>query len=364
METERIRPKVSVLVPVYRIPEDYLRACVDSLRAQTLKEIEIILVDDGSPDACGAICDQVAEEDARIRVIHQKNAGLCAARNTGFRAASGDWFLFVDGDDYLDADACRQLVLAGEKTGAQVVQFGIVHEFGSHADRFVYPFEDGMVASGPKCRDIQVLLLDFPSNIGDVCGKLIRTDLVKQHDIWHDEELRQGAESLDYNLRLFEHVTVFTFVDRPFYHYRYNGDSISTCYDEKNAEYILKCFRKMNRFVEEKLLAEERNGEEQAAEGIRQAEALREKLRERMTYVIVTTAVSGVFHPKNQDSWNAKKEKMDHFLTDPLVADALWNADLSRVSRLRKIVLNFLRKRWYPLVWMVAQARYRQKEVR
>ena len=82
----------------------------------------------------------------------------------------------------------------------------------------------------------------------------------------------------------------------------------------------------------------------------------------RVAYVIVTTAVSGIFHPKNRDGWTVKKEKLDRFLADPLVADALWNADLSDVSDMRKIVISFLRKRWYPLVQVVAMARYRQKE--
>ena len=82
--------KVSVIVPVYKVPEQYLRQCIESLIAQTMPELEILLVDDGSPDDCGAICDSYAEKDSRIRVIHKQNGGLSAARNTGYQEAVGE----------------------------------------------------------------------------------------------------------------------------------------------------------------------------------------------------------------------------------------------------------------------------------
>ena len=102
METQSIpapQPLISVIVPVYRV-EDYLPRCLDGLLAQTHENLEILLVDDGSPDNCGAICDAYAARDARIRVIHQQNGGLSAARNAGLDAAAGDYIGFVDSDDY------------------------------------------------------------------------------------------------------------------------------------------------------------------------------------------------------------------------------------------------------------------------
>ena len=83
-------PKVSIIVPIYNV-EQYLRRCIDSLLAQTYTNIEIVLVDDGSPDNCGDICDEYAQTDARIKVIHKKTCGLSAARNSGMEAVSGEW---------------------------------------------------------------------------------------------------------------------------------------------------------------------------------------------------------------------------------------------------------------------------------
>ena len=91
---------ISIVVPVYKV-EPYLRTCIDSILAQQLETFELILVDDGSPDRCGEICEEYAAIDPRIRVIHRKNGGLSAARNTGIDAARGDYLSFIDSDDYI-----------------------------------------------------------------------------------------------------------------------------------------------------------------------------------------------------------------------------------------------------------------------
>ena len=94
-------PKVSIIVPVYNV-EPYLRQCMDSLVNQTYQNIEIICVDDGSTDASGAILEEYAAEDCRIRLVHQSNSGLSAARNAGFLLATGSYIMYVDSDDWID----------------------------------------------------------------------------------------------------------------------------------------------------------------------------------------------------------------------------------------------------------------------
>lgn len=101
--------KISVIVPVYKV-EPYLRRCLDSITNQTHENLEIILVDDGSPDNCGAICDEYATEDRRIQVIHKENEGVASARNAGLDAATGGWVGFVDADDWIEPDMFRYLL--------------------------------------------------------------------------------------------------------------------------------------------------------------------------------------------------------------------------------------------------------------
>lgn len=103
------KPLVSVVVPVYRV-EEYLGTCVESLISQSYDNLEIILVDDGSPDSCGRICDNYTEKDIRVRVLHQANGGVSAARNAGVRVACGDYIAFVDADDWAEPDYIEHLL--------------------------------------------------------------------------------------------------------------------------------------------------------------------------------------------------------------------------------------------------------------
>ena len=126
---------ISVIVPVYRV-EKYLPACIDSILNQTFTDFELILVDDGSPDRCPEICDEVARRDARVRVIHQANAGLSAARNAGIEAAHGAWLSFVDSDDYIAPHFCEKLYQTAQRTNADCVMCSVqnVDESGKLID--------------------------------------------------------------------------------------------------------------------------------------------------------------------------------------------------------------------------------------
>lgn len=112
-------PTISIIVPVYKT-EAYLEKCVDSILAQTFRDFELLLIDDGSPDNCSALCEEAAARDPRIRVIHQKNAGLSAARNTGVEAARGEWIGFVDSDDSIAPEMYETLLTYARRDGAQI----------------------------------------------------------------------------------------------------------------------------------------------------------------------------------------------------------------------------------------------------
>lgn len=113
------RPQLSVIVPVYKV-EPYLQKCIDSILNQTFRELELILVDDGSPDRCPEICDEAARSDDRVVVIHRENAGLSAARNAGISAARGDYIGFVDSDDYIAPEMYQMLYDAATRNNAQM----------------------------------------------------------------------------------------------------------------------------------------------------------------------------------------------------------------------------------------------------
>lgn len=119
--------KVSIIVPVYNV-ENYLEECLDSLIGQTLKDIEIILVDDGSKDKSGCICDKYSGIDNRVKVLHQNNCGQSVARNVGLSMAEGEYILFVDSDDYIRLDACEVLYKEAKKHNSDIVNGDILNE--------------------------------------------------------------------------------------------------------------------------------------------------------------------------------------------------------------------------------------------
>ena len=170
-------PKATVIVPVYNV-EDYLEKCVNSILAQTLKDFELLLVDDGSTDGSGALCDQLAQRDPRIRVIHQENQGLGGARNTGIAQAQGEWLLLVDSDDWIEPTTLERTVDAGETCSAQLVMFGYraVNEEGRVVQTFVEETPKGQALTLADRTD---LLLTAPS----ACLRLYRRDLLERTEI-------------------------------------------------------------------------------------------------------------------------------------------------------------------------------------
>ncbi|WP_051688387.1 glycosyltransferase [Butyrivibrio sp. AE2032] len=165
------KPLISVIVPIYKV-EEYLPSCLDSICSQTYKNLEIVLVDDGSPDKCGDICDRYAESDPRIKVIHRANGGLSAARNTGIAVATGEYIGFVDSDDRIEPDMYQKLIAAAVSEDADLAACG---RMDAYADVSVpIRIEAGIY----KDRDILKAMLDDKLGEGTVWNKIYRREYV------------------------------------------------------------------------------------------------------------------------------------------------------------------------------------------
>lgn len=126
-------PEISIIVPVYQV-EKYLNECIDSILAQTFTDFELILVDDGSPDNCPALCDAAAKRDSRVRVIHKQNGGVSTARNAGLDAAQGNWIAFVDSDDTVEPEYLEKCIRQCWKR-VQILQSAAVSALMKRAKR-------------------------------------------------------------------------------------------------------------------------------------------------------------------------------------------------------------------------------------
>ena len=219
---------VSIIVPVYNV-ENYLGKCVNSLREQTYKNIEIILIDDGSLDHCPQICENIASVDNRIRVVHKANGGLSSARKAGLSVASGDYIMFVDGDDWIDNETVQCCVEIAVKYQTDCVLFSYVREYKDRSlpnPLFERDYQFNSVDSENKIHrrligPVQEELRNPHrlDNYSSVCMKLYREDVARKGKIV-SERVVGSSEDTVFNLYALEGCKNIWYINSCFYHYR------------------------------------------------------------------------------------------------------------------------------------------------
>ena len=234
--------KISIIIPIYNV-EKYLPACVESILQQTYKNLEVILVDDGSPDRCPVICDELAQKDDRIRVIHQKNKGLSGARNTGIDNAQGDYLIFVDSDDTVEQTLVEELYTYAEKWNCAIVACGrnYIFEDGqivceiAHDESKVYGFGEAMQEMN------SFRLFDMSA-----WAKIYRKEL------FEDIRFPEGKLSEDYYImyKLFDKAQTIGYVAKPLYNYLQRQSSISR--NKKINHDFADAAKKQMEFLDEK----------------------------------------------------------------------------------------------------------------
>ena len=291
MTEQKKSPEISIIVPVYKV-EKYLNECIDSILAQTFTDFELILVDDGSPDNCPALCDAAAEKDSRVRVIHQQNKGLSGARNAGIDIARGNWLGFVDSDDMIDQTFYEKMHDAVIKTNAEMAvcdMLGI--DIRSHRCPFQYKLVKNEVLSNEEAIS-RMRLTPFEHATTKLYSKNIFSMLRYPEGKNYEDAYTAPA--------IYESVTHVACVGEQLYHYRINPEGIMNRkvdiknLDEIEANYgLFECalkhgktdillfeytlMRKMLRRVEKHLSPEER-------QSVRMQETLKimEKARAQM----------------------------------------------------------------------------------
>ena len=241
--------KVSVIVPVYKV-ENYLVQCVESIQKQTYKEIEIILVDDGSPDKCPEMCDEFAKKDSRIKVIHKENGGLSDARNFGIEAATGDYLVFIDSDDYWDSDtALEECVNLSTSLDADVTIFGFKKYYQESEETEIVH----MNIQEDDCKQILSIerLLRDNVFVTSAWNKIVKASFFKG-----PSPIRfvkgQLSEDIEYCSQILLSARKFAVVPKNFYVYRQGRkDSISNNIGKKNITDIAGVIEKYVRHAQE-----------------------------------------------------------------------------------------------------------------
>lgn len=220
--------KLSVIVPVYNVAE-YLPECVESIQKQTYENLEIILIDDGSTDHSGLICDEYAKTDRRIRVIHQTNRGLMPTRQIGIMTATGTYLTFVDGDDWIDPDMYSDLIPYMRESDLVCSGYFIEDKWGDEIE-VIDDFEEGLYAGKQLDMVLSRFLFDFEKDKlvpiqATVCDKLFRTELMKQIGFYKDFSISFGEDLVFHSQYILKCQSIYC-CSKSYYHYRYRKNSI------------------------------------------------------------------------------------------------------------------------------------------
>ena len=237
--------KVSIVVPIYNV-EKYMYRCIDSILHQTYSNLEVILVNDGSPDQCGAIANTYKEKDVRVKVIHKSNGGLSDARNYGMKSVTGKYTMFVDSDDWLEPTMVEAMVHYSNQFAADVVQSAFYYAYD---DKLLIDERHYQSDDAPVCLDNQALMYELVKNEkvkNFAWGKLYKTELIK------DIPFKKGVlfEDVFWAHQVMSKVSKYLILHQPYYYYYQRDDSIVATYTPKNLD-IIKGLKERHRFIEE-----------------------------------------------------------------------------------------------------------------
>lgn len=210
---------ISIIIPIYNVSQ-YLNECIQSVVNQSYKDFECVLIDDGSSDGCEMICDQWAQKDSRIKVIHQSNQGVSKARNRGIAEAQGEYITFIDSDDWIDPNYLNELFQPIEKYNVDLVVCGLQQQYNNGTFQN-YSYKTGIIKIEKQFTneftDINKQFLLFGPVI-----KLYRKSIIQKHNIHFPPEYTYG-EDLLFNYSYLEYVKAIYIVDQCLYHYRIIG---------------------------------------------------------------------------------------------------------------------------------------------
>ena len=320
---------ISVIIPVYNV-EPYIFQCLDSIIHQTYQNLEIIIIDDGSPDNCGKICDEYAQKDHRIIVIHKQNEGLCAARNDGIKKATGDWIAFVDSDDWCELDYCSKFIESiGNATPDVILSGGYIQEY-SHRHRVINTIRSGF--SCPENKSVPSVMANILA-FGGPWAKLYKADFLKNNRLLFDTDLK-AFEDFEFNIRVYSYaqrIVGSTFIG---YHYRQVAVSITKGFNPEKPRICYDFISKLHDYIIHEQLVPEAM---QAA-----------RILSNLTFRVALDCY--FFHPANQKSYEEVAREIKNMKTWPYYHEAIWDNNNQYLSKQQIILKYALRLPW---IWPV-----------
>ena len=325
---------VSIIVPIYNA-EKYLKECLDSLVGQTYRNLEIILVDDGSKDKSGKICDEYAKQDSRVIVIHKKNNGVSAARNSGIEKATGNWIAFVDADDWIQRNYIESFAHEIEPD-IDIICCGYKRINGNKVEK-VNNNQDIIVLNSMEFIE---KLLNVQNGYGFVHTKFFKKTAID--DIRFDTNLKVGEDAL-FNIEVASKIRKVKIINKSLYNYRISPESTVKKYDpgyvDKYQKSMQKCFDYIN-------VNFENNND------------IILNVENYIAYHVMLIAINYCYNPDNPTK--KRKQQLKEVCNIKLFKKAIKQSNFNDLSITRKIMLFTLKFKLYTLTSIICKIRQKQ----
>lgn len=338
--------KFSVVVPIYNV-EKYIGELIESLLRQTLKDIEIILVDDGSPDNSGVICDKYAAQDNRIIVIHKKNGGVSAARNDGLEIAKGEYIMFCDSDDWLPLDALQKLYEEGKRTDADIV-VGEVFQSENGENKMARYYEKSFTTQGIDFirkmiqADFYKTYCPMPHPVGPAFGyggpwnKAVKLSLIKNNGIKFDVRVKGIFDDIIYTAYILANAKVVSYIQEPVYYYRILPTSITHTFKANALEINKAIFNSWREFMN-------KYGKDGFFDKPYYAVVIR-----RFVEILPVYFLSD----KNPKSFSERMNEMKKVMNEPEYQKAINSVESSKLTSFQRMVWRLMKMNSPMLIWL------------
>lgn len=334
-------PLVSIIVPVYKTPEKLLKHSILSLARQDYKKVEIIIVDDGSPDQCGEICDKIANMNHNMTVIHTENYGVSHARNTGLDKATGKYVIFVDADDYVTESFVTELVEVAESTKSELVMCNFSTQSQPNRSK-------GQIYHFTNAKDLLTIRKSFIGgesilglNItGSPWAKLYLLQTLKENNCKFDETLPRSQDN-EFNFRFMKYVKKCLYLDKCLYVYNVHENSAMRKYWKngiKNAEILLY-----------KILSDIRETENP----YEYKEAFAQFTFSKYEDILYTT----IMHKQNPITFSQRFKKMKELAKSKYYYNSIQSIKLKNPFSYRSLLILFFKKKQYLLAYLLIRLR-------
>ena len=323
-------PLISVIVPVYNT-EKFLKKCLLSLINQSYHNLELVIVNDGSTDGSGEICEDFKKKYRNIKYIYQNNGGVSSARNKALKMCNGEFITFVDSDDWVESDYCEKLYNSIIKNNSDIALCGFNKIYDSKKEKCSFS-KDNVYSSSIYAKYI----LNPQTGFGMVAPKLIRKEII---DNEFDSKLRIGEDAL-FMLQLAKNVKIVNYLDECLYNYRINSDSAVRKFNPYYVEMVHDSMNQMHKYIND--------SDKFKVENI--------NIYNYITYHIFLIIINYCCHPKNDNSLKSIKEVCNI----PLFKQSIKKSNYENLSISRKAFLFFMKRKLYFVLSIAGKLRQTQ----